>query len=61
MAKSPKIRPRNPVARAPILRKGGAHQRRPEAADADLETELDEALETDRPPPRRPPRKPASG
>ena len=43
MPRGPK--PRNPVARSPLLRKGGAHQRSPSAGRQQSRREIDDLLE----------------
>jgi hypothetical protein len=42
MAKQRKIKPRNPVARSPLLRKGGVHEKSRSSERSDTKRELED-------------------
>ena len=44
MAKERKIKPRNPVARSPLLRKGGVHEKSRSSERSDKKRELEEKV-----------------
>ena len=44
MAKERKIKPRNPVARSPLLRKGGVHEKSRTSERSDTKRDLEEKV-----------------
>ena len=44
MAKERKIKPRNPVARSPLLRKGGVHEKSRSSERSDTKRDLEEKV-----------------